>query len=241
MELFIQLIFSIAILKYCLKAASFSSFKIVFIYAALAAIFSLAMYPVIINMPSNIIEKLLANREIVTDGAVLSTIEAIGGVFISILLLDNYFAPREKRNRAFFALKGIPGLIAFVAMAYFQLLFFMNNVGVDFVISAAIYAALIFVSISIIAIFMYKNIPHESVRLELKILLNLAILVIGLLVNSSIADYNLSNAHSSLEWGALLAILSLCIFMFFAGILLDKFNIKNRLINSLKQSTKINK
>ena len=67
-------------------------------------------------------------------------------------------------------------------------------------------------------------------KLELKIMLNMGILLIGLLVNASAADSTVVYATvSNVEWGALAALTAGTAF-FLLGLLLSKINFK-KLIN----------
>lgn len=229
MEVFVQIVFILALLKYCLKAALTGRFWIITLYSVGASLFALIIYPLVITQPVNIISELLRNHTIVTDGAVLTTLEAIFGIFVSILLLDNYFMPRSQRKRSIKLLKVLPGILVFPAIAYFELLFFKMNVGVDFMISAIIYALILFISITLIALFIKTQLRHESVKLELKIMLNLGILIIGLLINSTVADFNLSNAQTIIEWKPLLTMAVIATTLFALGILFHKINIKSLL------------
>ena len=229
MEIFVQIVFILSLLKYCLKAALTSRFWIIAIYGICAALFAMIIYPYVINLPVNIISELLSNHKIVTDGAVLTTVEAVFGIFISILLLDNYFTPRQKRRKLLVILKVAPGVLVFPAIAYFELLFFKMNVGVDFTLSAIIYSLILFVSIMLISIFVKSQMKQESVKLELKIMLNLAILVIGLLINSTVADYNLSDAQTVIEWKPLVVMTIIAVILFVLGIFTPKITIKSLL------------
>lgn len=229
MEIFVQIVFILAILKYCLKAALTGRFWGIAIYSASAALFAIAIYPFVITQPVNIISELLASKKFVTDGAVLTTIEAVFGIFISIMLLDNYFMPRQKRKKSIAILKVLPGILVLPAIAYFELLFFKMNVGVDFIVTTIIYASVLFVAIMLFSIFIKTQMKHESIKLELKIMFNLAILGIGLLINSSVADYNLSNAQTVIEWQPLVVLGIIAIVIIIAGIFCPKINIKSLL------------
>lgn len=229
MEIFVQIVFILALLKYSLKAALSGRFWIVTLYGLGAALFALAIYPFVITQPVNIISELLANHKVVTDVAVLTTIEAVSGIFISILLLDNYFMPRTQRKKSLKLLKILPGVLVFPAIAYFELLFFKMNVGVDFMLSAALYALIIFVTITLIALLIKSQMSHESIKLEMKIILNLAILVIGLFINSAVADYNLSDAQTVIEWQPLMVITAIVGVLFVIGIFLPKIKLKSLL------------
>lgn len=229
MEILVQIVFILSLLKYCLKAALSGRFWVISLYGISASLFAMLIYPYVINLPVNIISELLTNHKLVTDGAILTTIEATLGIFVSILLLDNYFMPRQKRRKSFKLLKGLPGVLIFPAIAYFELLFFKINVGASFITSAIIYSIILAVSIMIISLFIKWQMRHESVKLELKIMINLAILVIGLLINSTVADYNLSNAQTVVEWKALFTMLIIVIILFITGLFFTKNTIKSLL------------
>lgn len=226
MEIFVQIVFILALLKYCLKAALTGRFWIILLYGLAAALFALAVYPLVITQPVNIITELLTNHKFVSDGAVFTTLEAVFGIFVSILLLDNYFTPLKKRKKSLMILKISPGIIVFFGIAYFELLFFKMNVGVDFMLSAVIYSSILFVSIVLFSLLIKSQMNHESIKLELKIMLNLAILIIGLLINSTIADYNLSNAQTVIDWKPLAVIAAIAGVLFILGVYFPKIKFK---------------
>ena len=77
----------------------------------------------------------------------------------------------------------------------------------DFGATAAIYAGIVFAVVLLAAGFIHLFVRHESMKLELKIMLNMGILLIGLLVNASAADSTVVYATvSNVEWGALAAL-----------------------------------
>ena len=225
MELYIQIIFVLALAKFCLKAAMTGRFWTMACYAFFAALVSLALYPTVIEQPATVITNLLADRELVTDGAVLTTTEAILGIFVSVFLLSNYFKPKGQRRKSVFVLKVVPGILWIFAVAYFELLFFRQRVGADFGATVAIYAGIVFAVVLLAAGFIHLFVRHESMKLELKILL------IGLLVNASAADSTVVYATvSNVEWGALAALTAGTACFFLLGLLLSKINFK-KLIN----------
>ena len=78
--------------------------------------------------------------------------------------------------------------------------------------------------------FIHLFVRHESMKLELKIMLNMGILLIGLLVNASAADSTVVYATvSNVEWGALAHYRRYGLLLP-AGLLLSKINFK-KLIN----------
>ena len=214
--------------KFCLKAAMNSRHWVILCYAMGAALISLLMYPIVIEQPLTIISELLGNEKIVVDIAVITSIESIAGIFMSALLLDNYFMEKSKRKKYLKVLKVIPGVVFIFGIAYFQLQFFKVRVGADFLTTAILYSAIIFISTSITAFLLRNTVKSESLRLELKVLLNIAILVIGLLVSSSAADYNSSNAETVIEWKALGTMLLIASMIILMGYFLPKIKLKTK-------------
>lgn len=227
MELFMELIFIIALTKYCLKAALSARLLRLVGYAALASVFAMAIYPVVIEQPLTIVKQMLSDRQAVSNLALLTTAEAIAGIFISIYLLDNYFKPKAKRTKLAFVIKIVPGVLAFCGIAYFELLFFKFRAGGDFLTTAIIYAALLFAAIAIVSLLVRYSLPSESLKLEMKVILNMAILVFGLLVSSSVANYNVSHAQSNIEWMALFTLIVGAAALVALGVWLEKIDFKN--------------
>lgn len=227
METLVQLIFIIALAKYCLKAALSGSLWRLVGYAAAVAVVALALYTVVIEQPLTIITQMLADRTSVANLALITTAEAIAGIFISVYLLDNYFKPKAERSKLAFTLKIVPGVIVFCAIAYFELLFFKLRAGSDFLQTAALYAALLFAVVFTIGLVAKYTIRGESLKLEVKVILNMAILMVGLLVSSSVADYNISHAQATIEWEALVALVVGAVALIAAGVWSQKINFNN--------------
>lgn len=234
METYVQLILVLALAKYCLKAALTAHFWAIVLYGGFAAIVALAIYPIVIEQPVNVVSTLLLDKALVANGAVITTIEAVAGIFVSVFLLDNYFMRKESRKKSVFLLKVIPGLLSVVAIAYFELMFFGWRVGADFMQTALLYSGGLFSLIIAVATTLKYLLRGESVKLELKVLLNVSVLIVGLLVHSSVADYNLSHADVHVEWSALATLVGLVVVLFFTGIYLPKINIKSLYKNNLK-------
>lgn len=233
MEQLIQVIFIIAICKYCLKAALGGSFKHICLYGFIAAIFAIAIYPFVISQSMNVIQTFLSDKKVVCDAAVLTSFEAIAGIFISLSLLDNYFKPKNKRSNFLRLVKIIPGFICFIGIGYFELQFFKLLVGFSFETIVFLYSLSVFVGILIVSYGLRYLLIGESDKLEFKIILNILILILGLLVYSSVADYNLSNAQTVIEWKALGTLSLIFIACIALGYFLSKINFKH-----LKQKSK---
>ncbi len=222
MELYVQVILILAIVKYSLNSALTNNLAVMTGYAFFAAACSMLLYPLVITQPVTIIEQLLSNKTMVTNGAVITTIEAITGIFASIMLADNLYKSRKKRKGINVLLKVTPGILFFIAIAYFELIFFKLRVGGDFLITALIYSSVLFLSLLVVSVIIRYLVSAEHLKLELKMLLNLGILMIGLLVNSTVADYNLSYASIEIEWDALAAFILITVISFAIGLLLNK-------------------
>lgn len=225
METLVQLILIIALAKYCLTAAQSGNLWRLAGYAAGVAVVGLALYPVVIEQPTTIITELLTSRVAVSNIALLTTAEAIAGIFVSVYLLDNYFKPKTKRTKTAYLLKIMPGVLVYAAIAYFELLFFKLRAGGNFLVTAALYAALLFVAIFVIGLVTKYTLTAESLRLEIKVILNMSILIVGLLVSSSVADYNISHAQTTIEWEALLALTIGTVILILFGIILPKIKL----------------
>ncbi len=234
METIIQLIFVIAIVKYCLKAAMSGKLWILIAYGVAMAAISFALYPIVITQPLTIITKLLGSRDVVENVALITTAESILGILVSIYLLDNYFRPKTKRSRLSKVLKVVPGVIVFFAVGYFELLFFKWRVGGDFIVTALLYSLTIFIAIVGLALLLKSIVDGESLKLEVKLILNFAIMGLGLLVSSSVAEYNISNAQSTIEWGALTPIIVGGTLLVAIGVWLHNINFNEKLKNLIK-------
>lgn len=225
METLVQLICIIALAKYVLTAAQSGTLWRLVGYAAGAAAVALALYPVVIEQPVTIIAAWLTSHTAVSNIALVTTAEAITGIFVSVYLLDNYFKPKAKRTKMAYMLKILPGVLVFAAIAYFELLFFKFRAGGDFLITAALYAALLFVGVFVIGFGVRQSLAAESLRLEVKVILNMTILIVGLLVSSSVADYNISHAQTTIEWEALIALTTGTLILIILGALLPKIKL----------------
>lgn len=234
MEILIQIILVLALMKYALKAAMTRHLWSILCYAGVAAIVAIISYPMVIKQPVNIITLLLKHKDWVTDGAVLTTLEAIAGIFASIFLLNDYLQPQKHHRIWSILLRIIPGYLAFFAILFFELLFFRLQISDSFLTTALLYAALLFVGITTLGCVIRYIIRNYSMRLELKVLLNLEILVIGLMVHCSIADYRNSQAIINIDWLAMTGFLCVALLGIGLGYLLRNFSLKSKLYSILK-------
>ena len=235
MELFLQFIFVLAITKYALKASMNKKVWVMLLYPLFAAVFAYLIYPWMIQQRGDSFTAILADKGLVADCAVLITIEAALGIMSSVYILDNYFAPKAERKRSIFVLKVIPGVLAFIGIAYFELAFFKQFVGVPFGRVALLYSGVVFAAIAALAFLLRWLMKGESLKLEAKISLNLFILAIALFVNASLASYNLSHSMNEVEWLPMVA--NILLFAVMAGIGVWAFSRRDKLRQLFKRKT----
>lgn len=234
MEVFVQLICIVVLVRYSLKAASSGSLTGLSLYAAFAAALAMMIYPWVIRQPLTIVSNLLADREMVQNIALLTTAEAIAGIFIPVYLLDHYFKPKEKRSFTSRMLKTIPGVLVFFAIAYFELLFFKYRAGGDFLVTAFLYGAILFLFTGISGCIFRYVLQSESLKLEIKVFMSLTILVGGLLISSAVADYNVSHAQTEIEWIPLIVLLAGTVALILLGVWMYQTDFGKKLKRQLK-------
>lgn len=229
MELLIQIILLSALMKYCLKAAGNASLKAMGGYVLFVLLWPFALYPIMINLPVNIVSELLKERSVVSDCAVVVTVESVAGILLSLKLLENYFRPKMLRSRLLATVKVMPGVLSLAAMAYFELLFFRIRAGSPFLSTVALYSGLLAAAVFVASYLLKLLLPGESVKLELKMLLNLFILAVALSVNSAVSGYPSSNASASVDYGAFAAIASVFAIFALSGFMAEKYCLGKRL------------
>ncbi|PID92814.1 MAG: hypothetical protein CSA96_01335 [Bacteroidetes bacterium] len=184
METLFQLILILALLKYCLKAGFFSSWRGILFYSLFAGIIALAFYPLIILLESKAFEKVLSNPGQVANIAVLITFEALGGLLVSIAMLDNLFAERKRKWKKI--LKLTPGVLMIAAVFYIELKVFSNFPGRPFPLLAALTAVSLSASIGLISWGIKKGMPDVEGRYELKFLTNVLLLILAVVLNAAL-------------------------------------------------------
>lgn len=234
MEVFVQLICIVVLVRYSLKAASSGSLTGLTLYAAFAATLAMMIYPWVIRQPLTIVSNLLADRDMVQNIALLTTAEAIAGIFISVYLLDHYFRPKAERSFTSRMLKTIPGVLVFFAIAYFELLFFKYRAGGDFLVTALMYGTILFLFTGVSGCIFRYVLQSESLKLEIKVFMSLIILVAGLLISSAVADYNVSHARTEIEWIPLIVLLAGTVALVLLGVWMYQTDFGKKLKRQLK-------
>ena len=76
MEIVIQVILLLSIIKYCVKAALTGNYKGILLLSLFSSLVAIVIYPILIKQSVNVIDIFLANKAMVADGALLITIES---------------------------------------------------------------------------------------------------------------------------------------------------------------------
>lgn len=234
MEVIIQLLFVIALVRYSLVAALSGNLWQLFAYGAFASMVALALYPMVINESATTFTELLGSHSVVGNIGLIVVAEAIIGIAISVYLIDRYLLSKSTRRRFTGLLKIMPSLIMLFGVAYFELLFFKWRVGGDFLVTALYFSAILFVGVTVLALAMRYLMGGEGLKLEVKLILNLSIMALGLLISSSVAEHNLSDAHTVVEWSALISIVGVSALLILMGLGLHKINFSHKIKTLLK-------
>ncbi len=199
MESLLQVILILSVIKFACKATFYKSYSGVLIFAGLASIFAYIIHPFVIQQNGDFYSIILSKSNRVTDIAVIITLEAISGILIGVVMLQNLFI--SKKRIWVRILKLTPGVLIAGAIFYFELKAFYCFPGLNFKLTAIIISLSLFLAIFLISVFIKKNLRTDSFRYEFKFLLNIFLLIIAIVLNAGLASYNRSsyNIESGFE------------------------------------------
>lgn len=218
MQILFQIVLILGVVKYCCKAGFFENRKAIIAYSLFAGLVAIVFYPFIIKMNTNTFDMLLSDKKMVSNIAVIITIEAISGMLISIGMLHNLF---EKKKRQWVRiLKLTPGVIIFGVIFYVELLLFKTIIGVGFIWISILTTFLFIFGLAGISTAIKYIFPEKSIRYELKFLVNILLFVIAVLMNAFLAGYNKSNYESNVDYTKLLVFTGIVAIGFVLGLLL---------------------
>lgn len=215
MELLFQGILILVIFKFCIKAAFFYNKKGTLAYALFAGLIAIAFYPVIIETNTNIFSKLIVNKTAVSNIAVLITIEAISGMLISIGMLHNLF--EAKKQVWIKILKLTPGILILGAIYYIELVAFKTLPGLDFFWVAVITSIVIIIGVLIVSSGIFFFMPGNTMRYELKFIINIILLILAITMNAALSDYNRSSYNANVEFNKLFVFIGILTIGFLLG------------------------
>jgi hypothetical protein len=208
METLFQLILVLALLKYAVKAGFFKGWRGPVIYSLIAGLIAFIFYPVIIKLESTFFEKVLSNPQQVANLAVLITLEALGGILISIGMVKT--------------LRIVPGILIVGAVFYIELKVFSSITGQPFLRLAILTAFFLAAGIFLLSRGIKKAMPGLEDRYELKFLSNVLLLILAVVLNAGIFGQIPARAPPVALLSQTLAFLGLALAGGFASIILYK-------------------
>ncbi len=166
------------------------------------AFFSYLIYPLTIEQNSFLIQKVLQNKVLLQNLALVQVLEAVILLLVHMLiLLPQYYSPnppsggfRKGLQKAVFF---FPGVVLFPAVFYFQLRFFLLDTGLDFS-EAAIAFAVLTVLITAAGPVLFKFLlQQKELRLELKFFIHLLQIGLAVIINASQQSAGDFSSHQS--------------------------------------------
>ena len=224
MESILQVILILSVIKFACKATFYKSYSGVLLFAGLAGIFAFLIHPIVIKQNGDIYTVLLSESRRVTNLALLITLEAISGILISIGMLQNLFVPKKRIWIKF--LKLTPGVLIAGAIFYIELKIFYLFPGLNFKLTALITSLVLIEIILILSVLIKYFLSQESIRYEFKFLINAILLILAVIINAGLANYNQSSYKVEASLIKLLVFLLVVIAFGSLGYFLNK--IKNK-------------
>ncbi len=228
MEYLLQIVFILAILKFSAKATFYRKYWGIVLFTLGAGIFAYAIYPFVIKNEMKVFSGIFSEKTKVTDLAILITAEAIAGIMISIAVLHDYYVAARKRKWISF-FKPFPGIIMAGAIFYIELKAFYFFPGVRFGMAALIISGVLLLVIGGLSLVIRLFLPAEDMRQELVFYINMLLLIVAVILNAGLADYNQGSYNSDVALPGLLAFLLLIIFLGAAGYFFQKMKSKGKL------------
>lgn len=227
MESILQIICILAIIKFSCKATFYRKYWGVLIFSALAGIFAYIIHPFVIKNDIRFFSGILSDKSTVADLAIIITAEAVSGIMISIGVLQNLV--KAKTGNWIKFLKLSPGVIIAGAIFYIELKSFYYFSGFGFWAAALIISAGLFISVAIISLVLKYLLPSDNMRYEFKFIVNVILLIVAVIMNAGLADYNQSSYNVELSLPKLLVLFILIAGIGSIGFLIQKVKYKGRL------------
>lgn len=221
MESLLQVIVILSLIKFACKGTYYKKKAAILLFPAIAAVFAYIVYPLIIKINIQSISQILSDKTKISDFALLVTAEAITGIFVCVFILDKSII--SGRKILYGILKLSPDFLPFMAISYIELKMFYAFPGMDFRLTALITALTIFILIFFISYTIKYLLPEETVRFELKFILNAILLIIAVILNAGLAEYNKGSYKTDNPVNNLLVFLSMVLGIGVIGFVMYKY------------------
>lgn len=232
METLFQLILIISVLKFTCKATFFESLWGILGYAVFVGIIAFAIYPIVIRQSGDFYLTMLTDQALVSDVAIIITVEAIVGLLVSIGMLKELFSPKKSIARW---LKIVPGLLIVGAVFYAEQRMFYIFAGETFIKIASLTAIVVFGVVFGVALAIKYILPQPTMRYELKFLTNIMLLIAGVLLNSGVSSYNIAAYQVAFDWVKMLVFLCILLGIGGLGFALYHFAFRNKKIQKIQK------
>ncbi|AYM99149.1 hypothetical protein [Chryseobacterium sp. 3008163] len=182
MNIIIDILILFIIINTLLKL-SFWKFWQILVMAILAGGFLFFVYPFAIEQSQVKMKEYLQNTEILSNIAILVTLEsAICLSFCFTALLEYMNGKQSKWNSV---LKFYPGLLIFPVLLYLLTQSFFTFTGFDFEVLSMLFAVIVIVLIIGLSFGIRYLVPEKDLRLEIHFLMSLFVAILGLIVTTS--------------------------------------------------------
>ncbi len=177
MQLLFNLLVVFIVLN-CLFKLSFLKVWQTIVFAALCAGFIIVTYNFASQQSKTELAAYLNNPQIMSNVAVLVTIESAICISFCIVAIKAFFG---KPSRYYSILKWFISLLIFPALFYALAQLMFSFSGVSFAVVGWSAAAVVMVAMPLLSYLIKKVLPEEDLRLEIHFMVSLAITIIGLI------------------------------------------------------------
>ena len=187
-----NIILFLALFSLTATAAQVSLFRHWWQQLALAlviAVITYAFYPRAIEFSSTDIEALLANGDAMLDMSVVLVIEAVLMLILALFMLREIYQVIPFPWKAVLYLQYLPMASAVGVLCFYQVQLYQQGLAMDFDQIALAYGGAVAVTVVALAWLIRFLVPMRVLRLELKLAMHAALIVIAVAVSVLTATY----------------------------------------------------
>ncbi|MEH6591378.1 MAG: hypothetical protein V7746_14050 [Halioglobus sp.] len=155
---------------------------------AIAAI-TFSFYPTAIEYSSTDIETLLADAVAMLDMSVVLVIEAVMMLILALFMLKDMYAPLTFPWKLVTFLQFLPMVSAVGVLCFYQVHLYQQGLQWDFDQTALIYGGAVALAVLVLAWFIKLLVPLRVLRLELKLAMHGAQIILAIAVSVLTASY----------------------------------------------------
>ena len=159
------------------------------VLALLIAAITYAFYPTAIQYSSTDIEQLLANAAAMLDMSVVLVVEAVIMLVLALFMLREMYADIRFPWRLVLWLQYLPMASAVGVLCFYQVHVYQQGLELEFEHTAIAYGGGVAVSVLVLAWLIKFLVPMRILRLELKLAMHAAQIVIAVAVSVLTATY----------------------------------------------------